>query len=132
MESRVGSCAWGPKAGCILTRAAPRKKGLVEPRARCETSGVQEHRRHARVAASWPVTVRAGDRLLRLQTLNLSALGAKIGLDVTIPGELLPVGSPAYLRLEPPGRRPLDVEAIVWRTDDDGSAFFFVGRSHAE
>ncbi|MGH7384504.1 MAG: PilZ domain-containing protein [Candidatus Rokuibacteriota bacterium] len=93
---------------------------------------MQEHRRHARVAASWPVTVRAGDRLLRLQTLNLSALGAKIGLDVTIPGELLPVGSPAYLRLEPPGRRPLDVEAIVWRTDDDGSAFFFVGRSHAE
>jgi hypothetical protein len=25
----------------------------------------------------------------------------------------------------------VDVEAIVWRADDDGSAFFFVGTSHA-
>ncbi|MGH7299114.1 MAG: PilZ domain-containing protein [Candidatus Rokuibacteriota bacterium] len=84
------------------------------------------------MAASWPVTVRAGDRLLRLHTLNLSALGAKVGLDVTIPGGLLPVGSPAYLRLEPPGGTPVDVEAIVWRADDDGSALFFVRRSYAE
>ena len=26
----------------------------------------------------------------------------------------------------------MDVEAIVWRADDDGSAFFFVGTSYAE
>ena len=80
------------------------------------------------MAASWPVTVRTGDRLLRLQTLNLSAHGAKVGLDT----ELLPVGTPAHLRLEPPGVPPVDVEAIVWRADDDGSAFFFVGTSYAE
>jgi hypothetical protein len=88
---------------------------------------VQEHRRRARVAATWPVTVRSGDRLLRLQTLNLSAHGAKIESDAALP----PVGASAHLRLEPPGAPPLDVEAIVWRADDDGSAFFFVGTSHA-
>lgn len=81
-----------------------------------------EHRRHTRVAASWPVTVRTADRLLHLQTLNLSPLGAKIGLD-----EPLEVGRAARLRLEPPGSRPVEVEAIVWRADDDGPAFFFLG-----
>jgi hypothetical protein len=81
------------------------------------------------VGASWPVVVRAGDRLLRRWTLNLGALGAKVGLD---PTERLPVGSAARLRLEPPGGPPVDVEAIVWREDSDGSAFFFVGASHAE
>ena len=81
-----------------------------------------EHRRHTRVAASWPVTVRTGDRLLHLQTLNLSPLGVKVGLD-----EPLEVGRAALLRLEPPGSRPVEVEAIVWRADDDGTAFFFLG-----
>jgi len=80
------------------------------------------------VAASWPVTVRTGDRLLRLLTLNLSSHGAKVGLDAA----LLPVGAAAHLRLEPPGSPPVDVEAIVWRADDDGSAFFFVGTGCAE
>jgi hypothetical protein len=92
---------------------------------------VQEHRRRARVAASWPVTVRTGDRLLRLVTLNLSAHGAKLGLDPALAGERLPLGTPARLRLEPPGAPAVDVEAIVWRADDDGSAFFFVGTGHA-
>lgn len=82
------------------------------------------------MAASWPVTIRTGGRLLRLQTLNLSAHGAKVGLDAVPPGPL-PVGTAAQLRLEPPGAPPLDVEAIVWRADDDGSAFFFVGTSYA-
>jgi hypothetical protein len=89
---------------------------------------VQEHRRYARVAAAWPVTVRTGDRLLRLQTVNLSAHGVKVGLDAELP----PVGASAHLHLEPPDAPPVDVEAIVWRADDDGSAFFFVGTSHAE
>jgi hypothetical protein len=84
------------------------------------------------VAASWPVTVRTGGRLLRLQTLNLSAHGAKVGLEAGPPAELLPVGTTAHLRLEPPGAPPVSVEAIVWRADDDGSAFFFVGTSCAE
>lgn len=80
------------------------------------------------MAASWPVTVHAGNRLLHLQTLNLSALGAKVRLG---PTKLLPIGSPAHLRLEPPGVPPVDVEAIVWRADDDGPAFFFVGTGYA-
>jgi hypothetical protein len=79
------------------------------------------------VAATWPVTVRIGDRILRLQTVNLSAHGVKVGPDTALP----PVGASAHLRLEPPDAPPVDVEAIVWRADDDGSAFFFVGTGHA-
>lgn len=86
-----------------------------------------EHRRHTRVATSWPVTVRTGDRLLHLQTLNLSALGAKICLQHPLPSGRLEVGQPALLRLEPPDGPPVEVEAIIWRTDDDGPAFFFIG-----
>ncbi len=78
------------------------------------------------MAATWPVTVRIGDQTLRLQTVNLSAHGVKVGLDAALP----PVGTSAHLRLEPPDASPVDVEAIVWRADDDGSAFFFVGSSH--
>jgi PilZ domain len=85
-----------------------------------------EHRRHARVATSWPVTVQTGDRLLHLQTLNLSALGAKVRLHHPLPSGRLEVGRPALLRLEPPDRPPVEVEAIVWRSDDDGPAFFFL------
>jgi hypothetical protein len=79
------------------------------------------------VAATWPVTVRTDDRLLHLRTVNLSAHGIKVGLDAALP----PVGTSAQIRLEPPDAPPVDVEAIVWRADDDGSAFFFVGTSHA-
>ena len=99
------------------------------------------------MAATWPVIVRTGDRLLHLQTVNLSAHGVKVGLDAALP----PVGASAHLRLAPPDEHerpvraargepgaksldvpPMDVEAIVWRADDDGSAFFFVGTSYAE
>jgi len=79
------------------------------------------------VAARWPVTVRTGDRLLHLQAVNFSAHGVKVGLDAALP----PVGTSAHLRLEPPDSPPMEVDAIVWRADDDGSAFFFVGTSHA-
>lgn len=85
-----------------------------------------EHRRSARVPTSWPVTVRTGDRLLYLHTLNLSALGAKVCLQHPLPSGRLEVGKPAVLRLEPPDGRPVEVEAIVWRSDDDGPAFFFI------
>ena len=33
---------------------------------------------------------------------------------------------PAYLHFDPPSGGPLDVHAIVWRRDPDGSAFFFI------
>jgi hypothetical protein len=87
---------------------------------------VQEHRRFTRVTAVWPVTVRVGDRVLRLRTKNLSAHGVKVGPDAALP----PVGTSAHLRLEPPDAPAVDLEAIVWRADDDGSAFFFVGTSY--
>jgi hypothetical protein len=101
---------------------------LWSPGRDAKLSHVQEHRRYGRVAATWPVSVRTGDRLLHLQTVNLSAHGVKVGLDAALP----PVGASAHLRLEPPDAPPMDVEAIVWRADDDGSAFFFVGTSYAE
>jgi len=100
---------------------------LWTPQRDAKLSTVQEHRRYARVAATWPVTVRTGDRLLHLQTVNLSAHGIKVGLDPALP----PVGTSARIRIEPPDAPPVDVDAIVWRADDDGSAFFFVGTSHA-
>lgn len=86
-----------------------------------------EHRRHARVAASWPVTVQTGARILHLHAVNVSALGVKVSLDEPLLREPLEVGRPAHLRIEPPGARPVEVEAIVWRADDDGPAFFFIG-----
>ena len=79
-------------------------------------------RRHPRSSIEWPVTVEAGGRSFDRQTLNLSPIGAKVRLD-----ERLTVGSAARLRFRPPQGRPHDVEAIVWRADDDGPAFFFVG-----
>ncbi len=111
----------------------------MEPWRECETPRVQSppataspRRRHARVAASWPVTIQTGDRLLHLQTLNLSSLGVKVGMDEPLRREPLEVGCAAHLRLEPPGARALEVEAIVWRADADGPAFFFIEAPHAE
>jgi hypothetical protein len=77
------------------------------------------------VAAAWPVTVRIRGQILRFQAMNLSAHGVKVALDAALP----PVGTSAHLRLEPPDAPPVDVEAIVWRADHDGAAFFFVGTS---
>ncbi len=80
-------------------------------------------RRHPRARVSWPVTVEAGDRLLHLETMNLSPFGAKLRLD----DSPLEPGTPAQLRFRSPDGPPLDVQAIVWRTDPDGPAFFFIG-----
>ena len=79
-------------------------------------------RRHPRSSVTWPVTVEAGGRTFDRQTVNLSPIGAKIRLD-----EPLAVGSSARLRFRLPQGRMHDVEAIVWRTDEDGPAFFFLG-----
>ena len=69
------------------------------------------------------MTVRSGDQRLDLQTINLSPFGAKVRLEAPV----FELGAPAQLHFRPPGGRPLDVHAIVWRTDPDGSAFFFIG-----
>jgi hypothetical protein len=79
----------------------------------------QRHRPRARV--SWPVTVQAGNRSLQGETLDLSPGGAKLRLD-----ERLQEGDPATIRIRPPQGGAMDVNAIVWRSDDDGPAFFFI------
>jgi hypothetical protein len=78
-------------------------------------------RRHPRSDVAWPVTVESGGRRFERKTKNLSPIGAKVQLE-----EELPVGSNARLRFRPPQGQPLDVDAIVWRADSDGPAFFFV------
>jgi len=79
-------------------------------------------RRHPRSRVSWPVTVETGGQSFERRTLNLSPIGAKVGLEAP-----LRVGTPARLCFRPPHGRQLEVEAIVWRSDADGPAFFFVG-----
>ena len=64
---------------------------------------------------------RGGGRRFERHTVNLSPIGAKVRLE-----EELPVGSNARLRFRPPQGQPLDVDAVVWRSDFDGPAFFFV------
>lgn len=80
-------------------------------------------RRHPRARVSWPVTVDIGDQRLELEAMNLSPFGAKLRLDHPI----LRPGTPAQLHFHAPDGRLLDVQAIVWRTDPDGPAFFFIG-----
>jgi hypothetical protein len=60
---------------------------------------------------------------MALETMNLSAFGTKVRLDEPV----FELGMPAHLHFEPPDGRRLDVHAIVWRRDPDGSAFFFIG-----
>jgi hypothetical protein len=79
-------------------------------------------RRHPRAKVCWPVIVESGDRRLDLETIDLSPCGAKIRLDHPV----FELGTPAYLHFDPPYGGPLDVHAIVWRWDPDGSAFFFI------
>ena len=54
--------------------------------------------------------------------LDLCSGGAKLRLD-----ERLQEGDLATLRFTPPQGRAVDVHAIVWRSDADGPAFFFIG-----
>src|SRR5207237_3436408 len=81
----------------------------------------QEQRRRPRNRVSWPVIVEVDDRLLRGETLDLAPFGAKLRLD-----ERMVEGTVATLHIKPPQDHPLDVEAIVWRTDRDGCVFFFI------
>src|SRR5437899_2269015 len=80
-----------------------------------------EFRRRPRSRVSCPVTVEMGNRIFQCETLNLGASGAKLRLD-----ERLPEGSAAILHFTPAEGRPMDIEAIVWRSDDDGPVFFFI------
>jgi hypothetical protein len=81
----------------------------------------QEMRRLPRNRVSWPVTVQAGNRSIQGETLDVGPRGAKLRLD-----ERLQEGDLATLQIRPPQGGAMDVCAIVWRTDDDGPAFFFI------
>lgn len=87
----------------------------------------QEFRRRPRSLVSCPVTVEAGNRILQGETLNLGPSGAKLRLD-----ERLQEGTAATLHFTPAEGRPMDVEAIVWRSDDDGAVFFFIKATAAD
>ena len=77
-------------------------------------------RRYPRHRVTLPVTVEADKRLLHGETLDVGPQGAKLRLT-----ERLDVGTRATLHLTPTPGRPLAIEAMVWRIDDDGLAFFF-------
>jgi len=77
-------------------------------------------RRYPRFNVAWPVVVEAGKRFFLLQAVDVSGRGAKVR-----PTERLSEGSVAQLHFHPPDGSSLDVEAIVWRVDRDGLAFFF-------
>lgn len=81
-----------------------------------------DRRRHPRTDVSWLVVVEAGQRRFLLQTVDISARGAKVR-----PRERLDIGTPAQLRFRPPDGTPFNVPALVWRTDSDGLAFLFMG-----
>jgi len=78
-------------------------------------------RRHHRMNVSWPVVVRTNEQIFHIETINVSARGAKVRLK-----EPLEVGTLAQLHFQPPDDRPRNLSAIVWRVDSDGVVFFFI------
>ena len=84
-------------------------------------------RRCARQQVSWLVTVAAGPRQFQGRTRDISASGAKILLK-----EHPPLGAEVGLRFRPPGRRPVETRALVWRLDAEGLACMFVGTQTSE
>ena len=87
----------------------------------------QEFRRRPRSRVSCAVTVQAGNRIFQGETLDLGPSGAKLRLDGR-----LQEGTTATLHFTPAEGRPMVVEAIVWRTDDDGTVFFFIKTAPAD
>ena len=87
----------------------------------------QDQRRSPRQRVSWLVTLAAGSRSYQGRTKDVSASGAKILLK-----ERPPLGTEVALQLRPPGRRPVETRAIVWRLDSEGLACMFVGTQGPE
>ena len=85
----------------------------------------QDARRCPRQQVSWLVTLAAGPRQYQGRTKDISASGAKILLK-----ERPALGAEVGLCFRPPGRRPVETRALVWRLDTEGLACMFVG-THA-
>jgi CheY-like chemotaxis protein len=81
----------------------------------------QHSHRRPRFKISWPVTVNVDNRLLQGEALDVSSFGVKVRLE-----ERLEDTTVVTLHLNPPHGNPLDIQAILWRTDDDGLVFFFL------
>ena len=85
-------------------------------------------RRYPRVRVAWRVIVEVpGGRPLVRETVDFSPYGAKIRLE-----DRLPQGTSARLRFSTPDRRPLELYAIVRRSDTEGPIFGFVSLTHAD
>ena len=91
------------------------------------TEPEQDQRRCPRQRVSWLVTVAAGPRQYQGRTKDVSASGAKILLK-----ERPPLGTEVGLCFRPPGRRPVETRALVWRLDGEGLACMFVGTQRAD
>jgi hypothetical protein len=87
----------------------------------------QDARRCPRQQVSWLVTVAAGARQFQGRTKDVSASGAKILLK-----ERPALGVEVGLCFRPPGRRPVETRALVWRLDSEGLACMFVGTQKPE
>ena len=87
----------------------------------------QDARRCARQRVSWLVTVGSGPRQFQGRTKDISASGAKILLK-----ERPALGAEVALCFRPPGRRPVETRALVWRLDAEGLACMFVGAQAPE
>jgi hypothetical protein len=82
-------------------------------------------RRYPRVRVAWKVIVELpGGRPRMRRTIDLTPFGAKVRLE-SAPR----AGADARLSLSTPERTPLRINAIVWRSDPEGSVFVFVGVS---
>ena len=86
-------------------------------------TGRVEQRRYPRRQVSWPVILEADGQVCYVETIDFSARGAKLRLR-----SAPPLGSPVLLHLMPDDGDELHVEALTWRVDPDGVAFFFIGR----
>lgn len=73
------------------------------------------------------MTVAAGARQFQGRTKDVSASGAKILLK-----ERPALGVEVGLCFRPPGRRPVETRALVWRLDSEGLACMFVGTQKPE
>jgi CheY-like chemotaxis protein len=86
----------------------------------------KDSRRRPRTSVKWPVVIEVDERLLHGETIEVSQLGVKVRL-----GERLMDGSRVTLHLNPTEGCPVDAQAVVFRTDDDGTVFVFVTKNPA-
>jgi hypothetical protein len=92
------------------------------------TASRADLRRYPRARVAWRVIVELpGGRPVMRETVDFSPYGAKVRLD-----ERLPEGTSARLRFSTPDRQPLELYAIVRRSDADGPVFGFVSLSHGD